>query len=84
MRSVVTDMHEFIRQPCEAIKVGPDIEVRVLRVRNGEVRFGLTAPRDVLVLRSELLSRSPRTDIPWRVSRGKKAARRIPPGLVER
>lgn len=81
---MVTDMREFICQPCEAVRVGSDIEVRVFRVRNGEVRFGLTAPHDVLILRSELLSRSPRTDIPWGTSRGKKAARRISPGLVER
>lgn len=43
------------RGPCKAIKIGDDIEVRVFRVRNGNVRFALAAPRDVLILRSELL-----------------------------
>lgn len=71
------------RGPFQAIKIGDDIEVRVFRVRNGNVRFALAAPRDVLILRSELLDPRP-AEIPWRASRGKKAARRFPPGPVER
>lgn len=43
------------RKPCQGIFIGHEIEVHVFRVRNGQVRFGLTAPRDVLILRSELL-----------------------------
>lgn len=72
------------RKPCEAIKIGDDIEVRVFRVRNGDVRFGLTAPNDVLILRSELLENPRPSQAPWNASQRKKAARRIPPGSVER
>ncbi|WP_394539925.1 carbon storage regulator [Lysobacter enzymogenes] len=72
------------RSPCDAIRIGDDIEVRVFRVRNGHVRFGLTAPSDVLILRSELLENPRRAEIPWCTSKGKKAARRIPPGSTER
>ncbi|MGO1069703.1 carbon storage regulator [Lysobacter sp. CA199] len=46
-----------MRRPFEAILIGNEIEVRVLRVNCGEVRFGLTAPRDVAILRGELLGR---------------------------
>jgi carbon storage regulator CsrA len=51
-------MLELSRFPIEALLIGEEIEVRVLRVsRRGEVRFGLTAPRDVAILRGELLER---------------------------
>ena len=72
------------RKPCQGIFIGHEIEVRVFRVRNGQVRFGLTAPSDVLILRSELLQGPQRAEIPWRTSPGKKAARRLPPDSVER
>lgn len=72
------------RGPCQAIKIGDDIEVRVFRVRNGNVRFALAAPRDVLILRSELLDHPRPTAITWRSSRGKKTAHRFSPGPVER
>lgn len=45
------------RVPVEALLIGEEIEVRVLRVFRGEVRFGLTAPHHVAILRSELLDR---------------------------
>ncbi|MBT2748319.1 carbon storage regulator [Lysobacter sp. ISL-42] len=72
------------RKPCEAIKIEEDIEVRVFRVRNGDVRFGLTAPRDVLILRSELLDDSRQAKIPCRAKRGKNVAHRARPRPVER
>lgn len=45
------------RRPCEAIKIGHDIEIRVFRINNGTVRFGLVAPSDVIILRGEILDR---------------------------
>lgn len=67
------------RRPVQAIKVGHDIEVRVFRCANGLVRFGITAPRDVLILREELLSR-PAPQLPPRTSPPRKscAPRRTP------
>lgn len=72
------------RKRCQGIFIGHEIEVRVFRVRNGQVRFGLTAPRDVLILRSELPQGRRQAEIPWRTSPGRKAARRLPPDSVER
>jgi carbon storage regulator len=44
------------RKPGEAIVIGPDIEVRVLSVgRGGQVRLGIAAPDEVLILREELV-----------------------------
>ncbi|MBT2750025.1 carbon storage regulator [Lysobacter sp. ISL-50] len=74
----------FSRRPCEAIKIGEDIEVRVFRVRNGDVRFGITAPRDVLILRSELLDNPRQAETPCRAKRGKNVAHRARPRPVER
>ncbi|MBT2748595.1 carbon storage regulator [Lysobacter sp. ISL-42] len=71
-------------RPCQAINISNDIEVRVFRVRNGDVRFGLTAPRDVLILRSELLDDPRQAEIPCRAKRGKNVAHRARPRPVER
>ncbi|MGO1069558.1 carbon storage regulator [Lysobacter sp. CA199] len=67
------------RRPCQAIKVGHDIEIRVFRCANGHVRFGITAPRCVLILREELLNR-PAPQLPSRSSppRQSSALRRTP------
>lgn len=45
----------MIRRRCgESILVGDNVEIRVLEVAGGRVTLGITAPRDVLVLRNEL------------------------------
>ena len=44
------------RRLGERIVIGPDIEVVVLSAEGGQVRLGVQAPRDVTVLRSELLA----------------------------
>ncbi|MGO1069633.1 carbon storage regulator [Lysobacter sp. CA199] len=63
------------RLPMQALLIGEEIEVRVLRVsRGGEVRFGLTAPRDVAILRGELLDRP--ADHPSRHPKLKKSSAR--------
>ena len=41
-----------------SIKVGNDIEIKVLRTESGQVRLGIEAPRDVSIIRSELVKRS--------------------------
>jgi carbon storage regulator len=50
------------RRPGESIQVGEDIEISVLEIRGNQVRLGITAPADVLVLRSELLNKAPDAD----------------------
>ena len=42
------------RRPGESIQVGDEIEISVLEIRGNQVRLGIKAPTDVLVLRSEL------------------------------
>lgn len=44
------------RRVGETIMVGDDIEVEVLEVRPGIVRLGVRAPKNVRVLRSELVA----------------------------
>jgi carbon storage regulator len=50
------------RRPGESIQVGDDIEISVLEIRGNQVRIGINAPADVLVLRSELLNTPPASD----------------------
>lgn len=42
------------RRSGEAISIGPDVEITVLEVSGDHVRVGISAPRDLLVLRKEL------------------------------
>lgn len=41
----------------ESIDIGGQIVVKVLSVRNGKVRLGISAPVDVVVNRSEITAR---------------------------
>ena len=43
------------RKVGETIVVGKDIEVSILEIQGGEVRLGFNAPRDVIILRKEIL-----------------------------
>lgn len=45
------------RRPGETIRIGADIEVVVLGVKGGQVRIGVTAPRDTEVHREEIYQR---------------------------
>ncbi len=45
------------RKLKEAIQIGDDIEVKVLSVENGVVKLGIEAPRDIEILRTELLEK---------------------------
>lgn len=42
------------RKDGEEILIGDAVVVRIVRATNGRVRLGVTAPRDVPVLRGEL------------------------------
>lgn len=43
------------RRPGEQLQIGDDIVVEVLEISGAQVRLGITAPREVAVLRDELL-----------------------------
>jgi carbon storage regulator len=43
------------RKRGEAIVIGDDITVEIIDVRGDKIRLGITAPKDIRVLRTELL-----------------------------
>ena len=43
------------RKPREAIRIGDNVWITILEIKRGAVRLGVEAPREVSVLRSELL-----------------------------
>jgi carbon storage regulator len=45
------------RRQGETVKIGTDIEVTVLGVRGGQVRFGIKAPVQMAVDREEIAER---------------------------
>lgn len=47
------------RRPGEQLHIGPDIIVEVMEISGTQVRLGITAPREVTVLREELLDEQP-------------------------
>lgn len=47
------------RRPGEAIYVGDDIIITVANVKGDQVKLGIQAPRDILVIRDELIPVSP-------------------------
>ena len=43
------------RRLNQGIRIGPDIEVRVIRIEGDRVVLGFDVPREIAVVRSELL-----------------------------
>ena len=43
------------RRPGQSIRIGPNVEVRVVRIEGDRVVLGIAAPRHVAVVRSELV-----------------------------
>jgi carbon storage regulator len=43
------------RRPGQSIQIGPNVEVRVVRIEGDRVVLGITAPRHVAVVRAELI-----------------------------
>jgi carbon storage regulator len=42
------------RKPEEVIRLGDDITVKVLSIKNGQVKLGIEAPRELRVFRAEI------------------------------
>jgi carbon storage regulator len=49
------------RYAGETIVIGEDITITVLGLTGNQIRIGIDAPRDVRVMREELLEREPAT-----------------------
>ncbi len=43
------------RIPLQSIMIGSDIKITVVKVERNQVRIGIEAPRELTVLRSELM-----------------------------
>ena len=43
------------RRPGESLRIGEDIEVTVVAIEGGKVRLAISAPKDVTILRNELI-----------------------------
>ncbi len=56
------------RKVGESIRIGESIELRVNEVQGGRVRIAISAPKEVTVLRGELLNRT--TPEPVNANRG--------------
>ena len=44
------------RRSGESLRIGDDIEITVVAIEGGKVRLAISAPKDVTILRSELLN----------------------------
>ena len=51
------------RKPGETILIGDDIEISIVEVRGDTVRIGISAPRNVTILRQELLAEVAKTNL---------------------
>jgi carbon storage regulator len=45
----------LMRKAGERIRIADDIWVTVIKIRSGDVKLGIEAPRDVNIVREELL-----------------------------
>lgn len=43
------------RRPGESLRIGEDIEVTVVAIEGGKIRLAISAPKDVTILRNELI-----------------------------
>ena len=43
------------RRPGESLRIGEDVEITVVAIEGGKVRLALSAPKDITILRSELI-----------------------------
>ena len=43
------------RKPLQSIMIGPDIKITIVKLERSQVRIGIEAPRDVTILRDELI-----------------------------
>jgi len=50
----------------ETIHIGENIEVQILGIARGQIRVGITAPREIQIVRTELLGRPHRPCSPRR------------------
>jgi carbon storage regulator len=52
------DVLILTRRPTQAFAIGNDITVTVLEIRGSQVRIGVDAPREITVLRKEIVEKA--------------------------
>ena len=68
------------RRVGESICVGRDVEIRVLAIRNRQVKIGVVAPQEVEIRRSELEELNRRSVVKdWRTSSLAVLAQKLKP-----
>lgn len=55
-------MLTLTRRPKERLRIGESVVITVLRVRGGQVRIGIEAPRHIAVDREEIRARKCRVE----------------------
>ncbi len=45
------------RKPNQSIRIGADVTVNIIRVKGNTIQLGIDAPKDVHIVRSELLEK---------------------------
>jgi carbon storage regulator len=65
------------RKVEEAIRIGPQVVVRVLGIENGQVKLGIDAPREVKIYRSELYDQIGKINVEAAKARKASAARAV-------
>ena len=66
------------RHPGEAIRIGSDVEVRILGISRNQVKVGVVAPREIEIYRSELEESNRRAVVQdWRTAGLAELARRL-------
>ncbi|MDV6328356.1 carbon storage regulator [Idiomarina sp. Sol25] len=49
------------RRSSEKLTIGHDITVTVCRIKDGQVKLGIDAPADVVVMRDDAATQAPKT-----------------------
>jgi carbon storage regulator len=56
-------MLNLTRFPAQSIKIGDEILVTILGISGNQVRLGINAPKEVAVLREEVIDRAARQEV---------------------
>jgi carbon storage regulator len=62
------------RRAGESVTIGADVEVEILEIAGSQVKIGIRAPREVLVMRKE---------VRWTCAENRAASRPAPPACME-
>lgn len=78
-------MLNLTRFPAQSIKIGDEILVTILGISGNQVRLGINAPKEVAVLREEVIDRVTRQEVAAESSRAAHQAEKeaSPQGMAE-